>query len=121
MGGPIPLGYDVCDRKLVINEAEAEIVRTIFRRFLELGTVVATVYALNQEGFRTKATQSSEGRARGGNPWSRGALAHLLANRVYIGETRHKHEHFAGEHLPIVDSMLWEAVQSQLAKIGFLG
>ncbi|MBB6229522.1 DNA invertase Pin-like site-specific DNA recombinase [Polymorphobacter multimanifer] len=115
MGGPVPLGYDVQDRKLVVNRAEAATVQRIFARYLELGSVVATVEAVNREGLVTKVSATSAGGTRGGIAWARGSLAHLLTNRVYIGEVIHKGEHFQGEHEAITSTDVWEATQAQLA------
>src|SRR3546814_17147388 len=86
MGGPVPLGYDVRDRKLVVNEAEAETVRSIFKRYLELGSVRELMAVLKEEDIRTKQQRS----ARGGIPFGRGALYHLLTNRLYPGEVTHR-------------------------------
>ena len=113
MGGPVPLGYDVCDRKLVINETEADTVRLIFKRYLELGSVVATTVSLNRDGVLTKITETSDGRQRGGVAWARGGIGHLLLNPVYIGEVRHKDQRFPGEHTGIISTEVWEAVQAQ--------
>jgi site-specific DNA recombinase len=115
MGGPVPLGYDVCERKLVINDTEADTVRHIFRRYLELGSVVATAETLNRDGVLTKVTQTKDRLQRGGIAWKHGGLSHLLANRVYLGEVRHKEQHFPGEHTGIISSEVWDAVQAQLA------
>ena len=115
MGGPVPLGYEVRDRKLVINEAEAATLRHIFERYLALGSVVATVDALARDGVTTKATPMKDGGHRGGIAWTRGALAHLLANRVYIGEVRHKTAHYPGEHAAIIPRDMWDQVEAQLA------
>ena len=115
MGGPVPLGYDVRDRKLVINEGETAIVRHIFARYLELGSVVATIDALAREGVVTKTVMTKDGGQRGGIAWSRGGLAHLLTNRVYIGEVRHRDRHFPGEQAGIIEQDLWDRVQAQLA------
>ena len=118
MGGPAPLGYDVQDRKLLNNETEAETVRLIFARYLEQGSVVATVAALNRDSNKTKVTYTRDGQTRGGIAWSRGGLAHLLVNRVYVGQIRHKDQHFPGEHLPIVAKDVWDAIQTRLAGNG---
>ena len=116
MGGPVPLGYDVRDRKLVINETEAATVRHIFEQYLAIGSITGTIDALARDGVTTKITRTKEGRQRGGIPWSRGALAHLLANRVYIGEVRHRDQHFPGEQRAIVAPGLWQRVEAQLAE-----
>ena len=115
MGGPVPLGYDVRDRKLVVNEAEAKTVRAIYGRYLQLGSVRATLEALGRDGIRTKDTRRADGGGRGGQAWTRGALGHLLANRVYIGEVCHHGAHYPGEHAAIVLLELWAGVQEQFA------
>ena len=116
MGGPIPLGYDIVARKLIPNEAEADKVRTIFRRYIELGNVADLGNALEREGVRSKVQNWSNGRIRGGTPFGRGALYHLLANRLYRGEIRHHDDWHPGEHEAIVDEPLWTSVQAQLAR-----
>ncbi len=115
MGGPVPLGYDVRDRKLVVNDAEAATVRRIFERNVALGSVTSTVDALAREGIVTKVSTTKEGGVRGGNAFTRGSLAHLLGNRVYRGEIRHKLAHYPGEHTAIIPSDLWERAEAQLA------
>jgi site-specific DNA recombinase len=116
MGGTVPLGYDIRDRKLVINETEATTVRRIFERYAALGSVVATMAALNRDGIVTKVSRTSHGGTRGGVPFTRGSLAHLLGNRVYIAEVRHKLAHYPGEHAAIVPRDLWDRVETQLAE-----
>ena len=115
MGGPVPLGYDVADRKLVVNEREAALVRHIYHSYLELGSVIALVDVLGREGHRTKVQQRASGPHRGGCEFRRGTLYHLLTNRIYIGQLVHKGEHFAAEHPRIVPAELWDRVQAQLA------
>ena len=115
MGGNVPLGYDARDRKLVINPEEAEIVRYIFRRYNELGTVSLLKGELDRLGIVSKQTQSGNGRQMGGRRLSRGALYHLLSNRIYRGEIAHKGEIYPGLHDPIIDENLWQAVQDRLA------
>jgi hypothetical protein len=118
MGGPVPLGYDVQDRKLIVNQSEAETVRLIFDRYLRLGSVVATVESLERDGVKTKLFAGEGKKRRGGITWTRGGLAHLLVNRIYIGQIRHKNEHFQGEHDAIIAPEVWDAVQAQLAGNG---
>ena len=114
MGGCPPLGYDVRDRKLVIAPHEAETVRHIFRRYLELGAVSALRDDLRQQGITSKFRTDKNGRSTGGKPFARGALYHLLKNRIYLGEIVHKGSSYPGEHPPIVDQTLWDAVAKQL-------
>ena len=71
--------------------------------------------SLNRDGVTTKASRSREGRTRGGILWARGSLAHLLANRVYIGEVRHRDQHFAGEYSAIIAEEVFTRVQARLA------
>lgn len=116
MGGPVPLGYQVIDRKLVPVPEEAERVRTIMRRYLDFGKVPALIEILRAEGVVTKVQQRSSGPHRGGIPFARGSLFHLLKNPVYRGKIVHKGKVYDGEHKAIVDEYLWDAVQAQLAE-----
>jgi len=114
MGGQPALGYDVKERKLVVNEAEAETVRNIFRRYLELGTVRALRDDLAAAGVVSKHRVASDGSAYGGQRFSRGALYLMVKNRIYRGEIVHRGKAFPGEHTAIVDEDLWRRVQSHL-------
>jgi hypothetical protein len=114
MGGPLPLGYDVKDRRLVINEAEADLVRHIYVRYLELGSVVELVDDLNAIGHTTKVQVRTSGPHKGGCAFRRGTLYHLLANPIYLGRIVHRDEVYPGEHEPIVPEALWQAVQDKL-------
>jgi hypothetical protein len=115
MGGTLPLGYRIQDRKLVMDEAEAETVRFIFRRYLELQSLTALISELTERGIRTKERPLTSGAARGGIPFSVGPLAYLLKNRTYLGEIVHRGERHRGEHEPIVAEDMFAAVQDQLA------
>jgi len=115
MGGVPPLGYRARDRKLVIIDSEAELVRSIFRRYAELGSVRLLKDELEARGVTTRAWTSASGRRVGGKPFSRGALYLILQNRIYRGEIVHKGQSHPGDHPPIIDQPLWEAVQAQLA------
>jgi len=115
MGGPVPLGYQVLERKLVVNEGEAEQVRHMMRRYLAVGSVPSLAEELNREGYRTKIQRRSSGPHRGGCIFRRGTLYHLLSNRIYRGLIVHKGEAHPGEHDAIVDEELWVAVQALLA------
>jgi site-specific DNA recombinase len=115
MGGTPPLGYDARDRKLVVNEREAETVRHIFRRYIELGSVRHLRDDLAATGIVSKAWTSASGRRWGGIPLARGALYAMLRNRIYLGEIVHKEKHYLGEHPPIVARALWDEVQARLS------
>ena len=97
VGGMAPLGYDTKDRKITINEAEADTVRTIFRSYLKLGSLSLLMADLRKRGIVTKARTLKSGKTVGGIPFTRGSLAHLLRNRFYIGEVVFKGEVLAGE------------------------
>lgn len=117
MGGKLPLGYDkptAGTRALVVNETEAERVRHIFALYLELGSVHVLEHRLQSDGIVSKRHLNSTGRVTGGQPFSRGALFHLLRNRLYLGEIRHGETHHPGLHPAIVDRVLFDAVQRQL-------
>jgi DNA invertase Pin-like site-specific DNA recombinase len=115
MGGVPPLGYRVEDRKLVIIDSEAEIVRAIFRRYAELGSVRLVKEEFDARGIKSKSWTSASGRPIGGKPFSRGALYLMLQNRTYLGEIVHKGQSHPGDHAPIIDQPLWDAAQSRLA------
>jgi site-specific DNA recombinase len=115
VGGPVPLGYAAVDKKILVVPAEAAAVRTIFARYLELGSVRALAEDLDRRGIRSKPRRLSNGRTIGGGRFGVGALAHLLKNRFYIGEVVYRGEVHRGEHEPILDSTLFEAVQAKLA------
>lgn len=119
MGGPLPLGYDaptdLQTRALAVNPAEAEVVRQIFELYLELGSVGALEAHLQAANIRSKAWTSSRGRSIGGVRLSRGALYHLLQNRLYLGEIPHRDQSHPGAHPAIVKVELFERVQGQLA------
>ncbi|MCW5685983.1 MAG: recombinase family protein [Pseudolabrys sp.] len=114
VGGPLPLGYRIQDGKVAIVPDEAETVRQIFARYLELGSVSALMRDLRQRDVRTKVRPLRTGRTRGGVHFGRGALFYLLRNRFYIGEVNYKGEILPGEQPPILDRELFEAVQNKL-------
>lgn len=122
MGGGVPLGYDIpsdpSTRALVVNPAEAETVRLIFDRFLELGSSLALQRWLNAQGVRSKAWVTARGRTIGGLAFSRGALFHLLKNRTYLGEIVHKNTSHPGRHPAIVGRSTFDAAQGLIAKNG---
>jgi DNA invertase Pin-like site-specific DNA recombinase len=115
MGGYPPLGYDVKDRKLLVNEAEAETVRYIFRRYQELGSVRLLKEHLDAAGIVSKRRTAPDGRLYGGKLIARGALYHMLQNSIYHGDIVHKSQAYSGEHAPIIEEDLWQKVQTTLA------
>lgn len=116
MGGPVPLGYRVEDRKLVIVAEEAERVRDIMRRYLGSKNIFELVDELRRAGIHSKQQKLRDGTLRGGGQIRRGALAHLLSNRIYLGLTVHRGKDYPGQHEAIVDAELFEAVQAKLVE-----
>jgi site-specific DNA recombinase len=113
-GGTIPLGYDAKEKKLVVNKTEAETVRTIFRRYLELKSFARLVADLDQRGIVTKRRNTKVLKYRGGIPFTYGPLAYFLKNRIYLGEIHHAGKWFKGEHEAIIDRETFERVQRLL-------
>src|SRR5437764_153513 len=115
VGGPVPLGYAAVDKKIMVVPAEAAAVRTMFERYLALGSIRGLADDLDRRGIRSKVRKLSDGRTIGGGSFGVGALAHLLKNRFYIGEVVYRGDIHRGDHEPILDPALFEAVQSKLA------
>ena len=114
MGGIPPLGYDVVDRKLVVNEKEAELVRLIFTRFLQLGSATELARELRRAGHTTKSWTTQDGKHRPGKPIDKGAIYKILDNRIYLGEAVHKGTSHPGEHDAIVERETWDKVHAIL-------
>ena len=106
VGGVVPLGYRVVDRKLVVDELEAKTVRFIFDRYLELGSLGALIDELRQKGIVTRVRTLATGRVVGGVPFTRGPLAYILKNGMYLGKINHGPNSYPGEHAAIVDRKL---------------
>jgi hypothetical protein len=116
MGRISPLGYDVENWKLVANAKEAKTVRHIFERFVELGSSTRVVKELRLDGVTSKSWTTQEGRVREGKPIDKCLIYKVLSNRVYLGEIRHREQWYPGEHPPLVERELWDAVQAILAR-----
>jgi len=124
-GGRPVLGYDLLSNpagpKLVVNDAEANQVRTIFELYLKHQALIPTVRELDQRGWTTKAWQTKDGRRVGGCPFDKNLLYHLLTNVVYLGKVRYRDEVHPGEHAAIVDEQVWQRVQAVLGRNGRTG
>ena len=114
VGGVIPLGYKVREKKLLVNEEEAATVRLIFSRYLELGSLPALQRDLRVRGIVTRRRTLSSGRVVGGRFLTNGPVNYLLRNRVYLGEINHRGKSYPGEHKSILDPGLFDAVQAKL-------
>jgi site-specific DNA recombinase len=117
MGGNVPLGYDWCDRRLVINPQEADTVRRLFALYLELGCVRRVKETADRLGFMTKR-RIAKGGAQGGKPFSRGHIYYLLSNPIFIGRIAHKGQLYEGRHDALIDHETWATVQARLASNG---
>jgi len=115
MGGSVPLGFINQDKKLIIVPDEAETVRWIFQKYLELGAIGPLLEELHRVGLKSKLRRLTNGRVVGGGRFGKGGLNHLLKNRCYIGELVHRGEIHAADHAPILERSLFEAVQAKMA------
>jgi site-specific DNA recombinase len=115
MGGTVPLGYDLDNRKLVVNPEEAKVVRNLFTLYLEAGCVSGLKTRLDQKGIKSKVRVSVAGARSGGSSYSRGALYQILKNRIYLGEIPHRDQSYPGQHEAIVSRDLWDLVQAKLS------
>jgi DNA invertase Pin-like site-specific DNA recombinase len=114
MGGSVPLGYRAENRALHVVEVEAEFVRMLFRRYLELGSVVRLKAVLDQEKVTSPVRKSRAGRSTGGTSMSRGHLYWILSNPIYHGRLRHKGQVHEGLHPPIIDPQVFADVGRRL-------
>ncbi|RYE08243.1 MAG: recombinase family protein [Hyphomicrobiales bacterium] len=112
MGGPTPMGYDVRDRQLVVNETQAAAVRRVFELYLDEGNVPALLERLVRERIKTPVRVSSRGKHTGGLWFTRGHVYKLLSNPLYIGQIAHKGTTHPGQHTAIVNRKVWDAVQA---------
>ena len=113
MGGLSPLGYDAIDKKLVINEKEATLVRSLFDLYLDLKSVRKLKEEADHRQYATKQRLTS-GRVTGGQPFTRGHLYQVLHNPLYVGEVRHKEKTYPGQHEAIIKRQTWDTVQKLL-------
>ncbi|MDD3182642.1 MAG: recombinase family protein, partial [Alphaproteobacteria bacterium] len=114
MGGCPPLGYDVVNRKLVVNEKEAALVIKIFRRFITLRSITLIVRELRLEGITSKTYVTLEGKQRYGTPLCKNQIYRMLRNRLYLGEMPHKGNSYPGQHESIIDKTLWNEAHEVL-------
>jgi DNA invertase Pin-like site-specific DNA recombinase len=114
MGGSIPLGYDWKDRTLVINQAEAKTVVTLYRLYLKHGNVRTVVSEASRLGLKTKVRLTSAGKPAGGKLFCRGHVYALLRNPIYIGRIPHRGETYTATHRGIVSEKDWQEVQKRL-------
>jgi DNA invertase Pin-like site-specific DNA recombinase len=114
MGGTVPLGYDLCDHKLIVNADESVQVQKIFKQYLDAGCVAKLKSRLDRDGVRSKVRIGKSGKKSGGTAYSRGALYCLLQNQIYLGMIPHREAVYQGEHQAIISQELWASVQTRL-------
>lgn len=115
MGGIVSLGYKAEDKKLIVNPEEAETVRYLFERYLELGSVKKLSEDAKAKGLVGRTYKQKNGEIRKTVPFGRGNLYHLLSNPVYIGKIQHQDNIYDGQHEAIINQELWDAVQARMA------
>jgi DNA invertase Pin-like site-specific DNA recombinase len=112
MGGALPLGYQVEDRKLYIDKQEAETVDHIFKRFVALRSITKLLKELNRDGYLTKKYVSGTGKERGGKPMNKQYLYRMFKNKIYLGKIVHKDKTYEGQHEAIISQELWDKAQA---------
>lgn len=111
MGGPIPLGYDIQDKKLIINQAEAELVRLIFDKYIELQSYWKVAQYLNVNGYHHKKYISRSGIEHGGREFDKASIFNIMKNPLYLGRVRHKNKEYDGQHEAIISVETWNMVR----------
>ncbi|WCR53879.1 MAG: DNA-invertase hin [Wolbachia endosymbiont of Ctenocephalides orientis wCori] len=111
MGGSPPLGYDIQEKKLIINIEEAKVIEHMFERFIALKSLTALARELNSHGYRTKRFQAKSGRMHGGEEFKKATLRRMITNPIYTGKIRHHDKHYKGQHEGIIGEEKWNAVQ----------
>jgi site-specific DNA recombinase len=120
-GGLPPLGYDVVDTKLVLNQTEAEQVRAIFDLYVQHEGLIGVVHKLDARGWRTKQWTTKKGTTKGGRPYDKNVLYGMLRNVTYLGKLKYKSEVHEGEHDSVISQDVWNRVQSLLQRNGSNG
>ncbi|APR97875.1 recombinase family protein [Wolbachia endosymbiont of Folsomia candida] len=111
MGGVVPLGYDAKEKKLIINEEEATVVKHIFERFIELKSMAAVAKELNSQGYRVKERKVKSGKTYGGGEFKKATVRGIITNSTYIGKVKYKEKCYPGQHQAIIDEELWNKAQ----------
>ncbi|WP_374388003.1 recombinase family protein [Sandaracinobacter sp.] len=114
MGGVVPLGYRVEERKLIIDPVEADLVRHMFQRYLELGSGRELATVLARQGIVGRVRVNQHGRTTGGAPMTRGAIYSILKNRIYVGEIAFRDQIYPGQHEAVIERELFDRVQTQI-------
>ncbi|MDX5526494.1 MAG: recombinase family protein [Wolbachia endosymbiont of Andrena nigroaenea] len=116
MGGNVPLGYDVKDKELIINEKEAKLVKHIFERYMELESMAELARELNREGYRTKKFETKSGKVYGGEIFKKATVRRIITNPTYMGKIRHYEKQYEGKHETIIEEEKWQKAQELIKK-----
>ncbi len=111
MGGTLPLGYDVKDKELIINEKEAKTVKHIFERYMELRSMAELARELNREGYRTKRFEAKSGKVYGGEIFKKATVRRIITNPTYMGKVKHYDKQYKGKHEAIIEEEKWQKAQ----------
>ncbi|WP_264685451.1 MULTISPECIES: recombinase family protein [unclassified Wolbachia] len=111
MGGTLPLGYDVKDKELIINEKEAKTVKHIFERYVELKSMAELARELNREGYRTKRFEAKSGKVYGGEIFKKATVRRIITNPTYMGKIKHYDKQYEGKHEAIIEEEKWQKAQ----------
>ncbi len=114
MGGPLPLGYDLNNRKLIVNEEEAKQVRLIYEKYLEFKSMNRLVNYLTENGYHTKSWVKPNGEMRQGGPYEQKSIGTVLCNYLYLGKIKHKGNVYEGEQEALIDQETWDKVQERI-------
>ena len=106
MGGPVPLGYRVENRLLLVNPQEAAAVKWIFDTYVRIRSTTLMVKDMKEQKMMTKT----------GRHFCKQTLYKILHNRMYLGQLQHKGQFFAGAHTPLIDQAVWDSVQKLMTR-----
>ncbi|WP_353271844.1 recombinase family protein [Wolbachia endosymbiont (group A) of Nomada goodeniana] len=121
MGGNVPLGYDVKDKELIINEKEAKLVKHIFERYMELKSMAELARELNREGYRTKRFEAKSGKVHGEEIFKKATVRRIITNPIYMGKIRHYEKQYEGKHEAIIEEEKWQKAQELIKNQPYQG
>ncbi|WP_265024629.1 recombinase family protein [Wolbachia endosymbiont (group A) of Eupithecia tripunctaria] len=121
MGGNVPLGYDVKDKELIINEKEAKVIKHIFERYMELKSMAELARELNREGYRTKKFEAKSGKVYGGEIFKKATVRRIITNPIYMRKTRHYEKQYKGKHEAIIEEEKWQKAQELIKNQPYQG
>ncbi|WP_265027448.1 recombinase family protein [Wolbachia endosymbiont (group A) of Bombylius major] len=121
MGGTLPLGYDVKEKELIINEKEAKTVKHIFARYMEIKSMAELARELNSEGYRKKRFEAKSGKVYGGEIFKKATVRRIITNPIYMGKIRHYEKQYEGKHEAIIEEEKWQKAQELIKNQPYQG